>query len=107
MPMARNSARIGCVPIMSRARSNIESLPQLVSKDGPSAGATARRAELFDHAIHQVGVSRPRISELVVEIHSFPFEGAKLVEGLHLDPLDVLHRGHESRDTFYISGVVC
>ena len=58
------------------------------------------------HAVDQIGRGRRRIGVLVVEVHRLPFEGAELVERLHLDPLDVLHRRDELRDAFDIRGIV-
>ena len=43
---------------------------------------------------------------LVFKIHRLPLEGAELVERLHLDPLDVLHRRDELRDALDIGRIV-
>ena len=43
---------------------------------------------------------------LVFEIHRLPLEGAELVERLHLDPGDVLHRRDEAGDAVDVGGVV-
>ena len=58
------------------------------------------------HAIDQVGRRRRRIGVLVVELHRLPFEGTELMERLHLDPLDVLHRRDKFGDAFDIGGIV-
>ena len=52
------------------------------------------------------GVGGGRVGVLVVEPHRLPFEGAELMERLHLDPLDVLHRRDEARDLLDIGGIV-
>ena len=49
---------------------------------------------------------RRRVVVLVFEAHRLPFERAQLVERLHLDPLDVLHRRDEAGDAFDIGGIV-
>src|ERR1043166_7725522 len=97
--MARKTARIGWVPMISRARSNTARSPALIenwSCEGrPSSGPTARRPELFDHAVHQVRGRRRRIVVFVAEPHRLPFELTELMKRLHLDPRDVLHGRNE------------
>src|SRR5262245_63907585 len=108
--MARNTARIGCVPMISRARSSMLLPPAGTTSPAflneQSAGATPRGAELFEHAIHQLGRRRLRIGELVVEPHRLPLEGTELMERLHLDPLDILHRRDEAGDLLYVLRIV-
>src|SRR5580692_11452949 len=71
-----------------------------------SASIAARSAELLDHPIDQFGRGSLRIVEFVVELDGLPFEGAKLVKRLHLDPFDVFHRRHEPRDAVDVGGIV-
>src|SRR6476620_12383514 len=88
--------------MISRARSNMmSSLPSL-----SSAHPAPCRAELPDHPIHQLPAGRRSIDKLVVEPQRLPLESAHLMERLYLDPLDVLHRRDEPRDTVYIGGIV-
>src|SRR6187399_3359352 len=93
---------MGWLPMMSRARSNmISGLPKLAS-----AHPAACRAELPDHPIHQLPAGRRSIEKLVVEPDRLPLEGAHLVERLHLDPFDVLHRRNEPGDALDVGGIV-
>src|SRR5947209_12161359 len=105
--MARNAARIGWVPMMSRARFNM-AFPrfEMVAVNCGSAGVAPRRTELLDHARGELGRRRWRVVERVVESHRLPFEGAELMERLHLDPLDVLHGRDEARDLVDIGDIV-
>src|SRR5262245_7134233 len=61
-----------------------------------STGVAARVAKLADDPAHQFAGGRRRIVVLVVEAHRLPLELTHLMEGLHLDPFDVLH----GRDKF-------
>ena len=75
--------------------------------EGRSAGAAARGTELFEHATRSSsGVGARRVGVLVVELHRLPFERAELMERLHLDPLDILHRRDEPGDLLDIGGIV-
>src|SRR6478736_7926502 len=107
-PIARNTARIGWLPRMSRARSNIKRL--LLAIGGElvirSACVAAGSTELVDHTLGEFRRRRRRVDELVFEVHRLPLERAHLMERLHLDPLDVLHWGDKSRDALDICGIV-
>src|ERR1051326_4833909 len=104
--MARKIVRIGCVPMIVRAKSNMMLPPTSASHPQRlfcSARAAARVAELLKHPVRQCGWRRRFFGKFVVKIHRLPFESAKLVEWLHFDPLDVRHRGDETgnpRDVF-------
>src|SRR3954451_13211428 len=105
--MARNAARIGCVPMMSRARSNISIIScWLWTLFRQSTDLAPRLAELRQHPAHQGGRRRVGIGMLVFKIHRLPLERAKLVERLDLDPLDVLHRRDEFGDALDIRRIV-
>src|SRR5215469_10959533 len=108
--MARKSARIGWLPTMSRARSHMTIPPEFSCwrrcPDRQSARVAAGGAELVEHALDELRRSGRRILLLVGELHRLPLEGAELMEWLHLDPGDVLHRRHEAGDAFDIGGVV-
>src|SRR4029079_16194189 len=43
---------------------------------------------------------------LVLKLHRLPFERAKLMERLYLDPLDILHRGNEPSDLIDVGGII-
>src|ERR1700761_6412436 len=107
--MARKIVRMGCVPMMVRAKSNIMSPPKCVYRP-PSPSRSSRAApcvaELFEYAVHQGRCRRRRLGKPVVEGHRVPFEGAELVEGLYLDPFDVRHRGDEVGNSFDVLGIV-
>src|SRR3954469_13266375 len=107
-PIARNTARIGWLPRMSRARSNIKRL--LLAIGGElvirSACVAAGSTELVDHTLGEIRRRRRRVDELVFEVHRLPLERAHLMERLHLDPLDVLHRGDEVGDAIDIRRIV-
>src|SRR3954454_16605062 len=92
--------------MMSRASSIMTGVPTLSRRETPSAGPATCLMELMEHTIDQVGRGRRRIGVFVVQIHGLPFEGTELMEGLHLDPLDVLHRRDEFRDTLDIRRIV-
>src|SRR5947199_7680255 len=100
--MARNVARMGWAPMMSRMVSSMNNLLAA----SRLARLAARGAELSEHAIQQVGRRRGCAGVFVVEIHRLPLEGAELVERLHLDPLDVLHRGDESGDSIDVRRII-
>src|SRR3954465_13767277 len=109
-PIARNIARIGCEPIMSRARSNMTASPNLdpVPKSIPSsADAAARVFELCVYACDQLRRWRQRLLMLVGQVHCLPFEGAHLVQRLDFNPLDVFHRRDKLRDFLDILRIVC
>src|SRR5208337_4661569 len=63
-----------------------------------SAGVAARRMKLAEHASDEAGRGSSRLGVLVVEIEPLPLEGAELMEGLHLHPLDISHGSNEPRD---------
>ena len=65
-----------------------------------------RGAELPDDALCQIRRRRRRIRTLVFEVHRLPFELAHLMEWLHLDPLDILHRRDEACDALDIVRIV-
>src|ERR1700744_2136183 len=67
-----------------------------------SAGIAARCLELRDNVANQVWRRRLRHAFRVFNTHRLPFEGAKLVEGLYFDPLNVLHRGDKPRYSFNV-----
>src|SRR5262245_24090056 len=93
--------------MISRARSNMATSPALNRfTAAPSAGAAARCSKLFEHSIDELR-SRPRgVGVLVIKLHGLPFEGTKLMEGLHLDPLHILHRCDEPGDPIDVRGIV-
>src|SRR5271166_4666651 len=108
--MARNAARIGCVPMISRARSIMTASPNMKKKAGSrkagSAGVAARCMELADHASDEVGGRSLGVGELVVEVQRLPFESAELVERLDLHPLHILHGSDKLRDTIDVRRIV-
>ena len=61
------------------------------SKESASAGVATHCMKLAEHAIDEDGSGSWRMGVLVFEIERLPFEGAELMEGLHLDPLDISH----------------
>src|SRR5689334_3425346 len=87
--MARNSARIGWVPIRSLTDAIMATLPA-------SARPTAGAAENLERSLH-LRISRGwRVGELVVEPERLPLEGSHLVEGQHLHPIDIRHGRDEA-----------
>src|SRR5271170_743879 len=70
------------------------------------AYAAAGRAELFKNAILQIGRRRRGQRILVFEIYCSPFKSAELMEGLHLDPFNVLHRRDKASDAVDITLIV-
>ena len=56
-----------------------------------SADGAARRSELAEHPMDEAGRRTWRIRVRVREIERLPLEGAELMEGLHLHPLDISH----------------
>src|SRR5260221_13455058 len=93
--------------MMSRARSNIAIIScWLKTLFRQSTNSAPRRAELFEHPAHQSWRRCERIGMLVFKIHRLPLEGAKLMERLNLDPLDVLHRPDEFGDPFDVCRIV-
>src|SRR3954454_24321107 len=102
--MVRNIVSIGWLLMMSRARSSICLSPGGLKRR--LADAATRIAELPDHPVHQIAAWGLRISQLVFEIQGLPLEFTHLVERLHLDPFDVLHRRHESGDSLDVGGIV-
>ena len=71
-----------------------------------SAGVAARRMKLAEHAMDEAGSGSWRLGVLVVEIERLPLEGAELMEGLHLHPLDISHGSDEPCDAIDIGQVV-
>src|SRR5262249_49947315 len=109
-PMARNAVRMGCVPMMSRARSII-GLPLLQKRAlGPgaykSAGTAAGSAKLLKHRLHQIWRGRRCLRKLVFEVHRFPFEGAELMKRLHFNPFHILHGRDKPCDAVDICRIV-
>src|SRR6185369_1647902 len=88
--------------MISRARSSMFLPRNRLSSTHPAAC----RAELPDHPIHQLPAGRRSIEKLVVDPHRLPLEGTHLVERLHLDPLDVLHRRDKTSDAVDIGGII-
>src|SRR5262245_32195125 len=120
--MARNKASIGDASSISRTTSIIPlpcieartirsarlSTLQVVSYENSlrSSRVTAGCAKLVENAFDQLGRGCRRVAKLVVEAQGLPLEGAHLVEGQHLDPLDILHRRQEMGDAGDIGWIV-
>src|SRR4029077_10363990 len=82
---------------------NVSDYEQASSQSARGAG---RGSKLFDPPIYKVGRGRLRVRMLVIKLHRLPFERAKLMERLHLDPLDILHRGDEPGDLIDVGGII-
>src|SRR6476661_1380317 len=106
-PIARNAVRIGWLPMMSRARSNMcVNSPWIGRTSVESACLAPRVAKLADNPVHQIAAGRLGVFELVFKAHRLPLERTHLVKWLHLHPLDVLHGRDKSCDAIDIGGVV-
>ena len=89
--------------MISRATSSMTKSPVLNAISGRGS-PPARNCSTTRFMRSVVGANV--LDMLVWEVHGLPFERAELMEGLHLDPLDVLHRRHEPGDAFDIGWVV-
>src|ERR1700761_8001991 len=92
--------------MMSRARSNILETPRTGLTLDRSTYVASRGPELPDHSIDQIPVGRQRICEPVFKTYRLPLERTHLMERLHFDPLDVLHRRDKSRYAVDIRGII-
>src|SRR5262245_37649732 len=104
--MARNAVRIGCDPMILRASSIMTETPLQGSLKLTLTYAHPCLAELLEHPFYQFRRGSLRIDMLVFEADRLPFERAELMEGLDLDPLDILHRRDKFGDPFDIGGIV-
>src|SRR4051812_4775062 len=68
--------------------------------------AAASLPKLFDDAIDQLRTRQGSVVMRVLQVHGFPFESTQLMEGLHLDPLDVLHGSDKLCDALNIGWIV-
>ena len=71
-----------------------------------SAGVATGRMKLAEHAMDEAGRGRWCLGVLVAEIERLPLVGAELMEGLHLNPLDISHGRNELGDAIDIWGVI-
>src|SRR5262245_50649354 len=105
--MARNAVRMGCVPMISRARSIMTKTPGMKNlRKVRLTDAAACRAELLEDPVYQFRRGPLGIDMLVLETYCLPFESAELVERLDFHPLDVFHRRDKFGDPFDIGGIV-
>src|SRR5215510_13340724 len=104
--MARNAVRIGCVPMISRAKSIMTETPHSDSVKLRLTDAAPRRAELLEDSVYQFRRRPLGIDMLVFETHRLPFERAELMERLDFYPFDVFHRRDKFGDPFDIGGII-
>ena len=105
--MARNTARIGCVPMMFTSKVRHFSLPRFRNCRRFATGQRARHPAARNWSITRctssgdgAGVSACLYSRSI----AFHLNAPELMERLHFDPLDVFHRRDEFCDPSTLSG---